>query len=214
MQGSAWVGDRIAVSDLAEFSDTHNNVLSNPTVVLVGDVAGIERVGDSLRSTTERQETIGFQVGDFTTGLDASRIAWFQDLGLSAWQVAFSCSDNPASLGNPTDPPDSIAVVMAMDSVVYSVPPGFDRSNGAGTLYFSGIHTRVTGPDEVEVRVNDHGEFFAQRAGLLEWGGGKGSATSAEGIPSTYTGGDWCVSAVVGWRGWQSSSPVIFSKLL
>ncbi|MEE8551498.1 MAG: hypothetical protein V3T08_09635 [Gemmatimonadota bacterium] len=213
-QGSAWVGEKIAIADLAEFEDAHGNLLTAPDVTLVGNVAGIERAADSIWSAIERQETIGYQVGDYASQLDASRIAWFQDLGLSSWQVAFSCSGNSEVGGSPNgDPPDSIAVEMALDSVVYSVTPGIDRSNSAGTVYFSGIHTRVTGPDEVEVPLDDHEQFFIQRAGLIEWGTGRGLATSSEGVPSSYTGGDWCVFGVVGWSGWQTASLVIFSKL-
>ena len=214
-QGSAWVGDKIAVSDLAEFKDAHNNTLSNPTVTLVGDVAGIEQVGDSIWSVAEREEIIGFQVGSYTSHLDASIIAWFQDLRLSSWQVAFSCSASTdfTVLGSP---PDSIAVVMALDSVNYGVLPGtgmlHGTANATGSLFFSGTQTRVTGPDTIVVPANHDGEFFIQRAGVIEWGTGKGSATSSEGVPSTYTGGDWCVRAVAGWSDWQNSSPVFFSK--
>ena len=78
--GSAWIGEKIAIGDVAMFSDAHGNAIG--PVTLTGEGANIDRVGDSLSWAAER----GFEVVYEVRGRgSAEKLAWLQDLRLHDW---------------------------------------------------------------------------------------------------------------------------------
>lgn len=209
-QHGAWLGGRIAVSGLVNFSDQFGNAVSDVPITLLGGL-GIQRLGDSIWSDVERQDALGFSAGGFTraSGLN---VAWLQDLRLSAWRVTFSCWDPEQPQASE---PDSIAVTLTTDSVVLNVTPGPGVFNAAGHLFLTGtVDQRFPGTPGITTVALSHARFFTHLAGVMDWLGQE--ATSAEPIPSTYTGGDWCVREIIGQRAsvFRSNSPATMTKVV
>ena len=205
---SAWIDDFVDIFDVIEFRDQFDNALEGPTVTLNGGV-GLNRVGDSISASTEREDVVGFTVGIYTSKFDAATFAWLQDLRANSWHISFSCANNTGG----GSPPDSLAVEMTTDSMVYRLFPGLGNRNANGFVYASGTVTQVRDGVESVVAITDDRTNFIHVAKSLQWGGSQGIAVSAEPIPSTYTGGSWCEFGRLGWGNWANTSPVIFSKV-